>query len=183
MSTPYVSGLAALVWTLCPQLTNAQLRSVISSTAKDLGVTGWDPYFGYGRIRAEKAVQAANPPPILAVNQDEMLFLADASLGPWPQTLLVSNGAPCASLDWTGAEGEGWLDADPDSGQASSSQPSEVAVSVDKSGLSAGTTYNATLTVDSSTLGVQEAPQLVDVKFIYSDTPLAVRFFPLGLAD
>ena len=183
MSTPYVSGLAALVWTRCPQLTNAQVRSVISSTAKDLGATGWDPYFGYGRIRAQKAVQAANPPPILAVNHDQMVFLADASLGPWPQTLLVSNGAPCVLLDWTASESESWLDADPDSGQASSSQAAEVAVSVDKSGLSTGTTYDTTLTVDSSTVGVQEAPQSVDVKFVYSDTPLIVTFFPLGLSD
>jgi subtilisin family serine protease len=182
MSTASVSGLSSLVWTLCPELTNAQLRDVLKSTTKDLGATGWDPYFGYGRIRAQEAVQAANPPPILAVNQDEMLFLADATLGPWPQTLLVSNGAPCALLDWTTSESESWLDADPDSGQASSSQAAGVAVSVDKSGLSTGTTYNTTLSVDSSTLGVQEAPQPVDVKFVYSDTPLKVKYFPLGMS-
>ena len=181
MSTPHVSGLAALIWTLCPQLTNTEARSVISGTAKDLGAPGWDPKFGFGRIDAQKAVQAANPPPILTVDKDQMLFLADATTGPWPQTLLVSNGAPCALLDWTAGESEDWLNANPDSGQASSSQPGEVAVSVDKSGLSTGTTYNTTLTVDSSTLGVQERPQLVDVKFVYSDTPLTRTFFPLGL--
>ncbi len=183
MSTPHVSGLAALILSLCPQLTNAEVRSVIRSTAKDLGAPGWDPYFGFGRIDAPKAIEAAGPAPVLAVNHDQMLFLADATLGPWAQTLLVSNGAPCALLDWTAGESEDWLDADPDSGQASSSQPGEVAVSVDESGLSTGTTYNTTLTVDSSTSGVQETPQLVDVKFVYSDTPLIRTFYPLGLAD
>jgi len=181
MSTPHVSGLAALLLSLCPQLTNTEVRSVIRSTAQDLGAPGWDPYFGFGRINAQKAVKAAGPAPILAVNHNQMVFLADATTGPWPQTLLVSNGAPCAWLDWSAGENEAWLDANPDSGQASSSQPGEVAVSVDKSGLSTGTTYNTTLTIDSSTLGVQETPQLVDVRFVYSATPLIRTFFPLGL--
>ena len=154
---------------------------MIRSTAQDLGAPGWDPYFGFGRIDAQKATQAAGPAPILAVNHEQMLFLADATTGPWPQTLLVSNGAPCASLDWIASESEDWLDANPDTGQASSSQPGEVAVSVDKAGLSTGTSYNTTLTIDSSTIGILETPQLVDVKFVYSDTPLTRTFFPLGM--
>jgi hypothetical protein len=155
---------------------------VIRSTAQDLGAPGWDPYFGFGRIDAQKAVEAAGPAPILAVNHDQMLFLADVTWGPWPQTLLVSNDAPCGTLDWTAGESEDWLDANPDAGQASSSQPGEAAVSVDKAGLSTGTSYNTTLTIDSSTLGVLERPQLVDVKFVYSDTPLTRTFVPLGLS-
>jgi len=110
-----------------------------------------------------------------------MVFLADVTWGPWPQSLRVGNGAPCAWLEWSATGSEDWLDANPDSGQASSSQLAEVVISVDESGLSAGNTYNTTLTVDSSTLGVLETPQLVDVRFVYSDTPLTRTFFPLGL--
>jgi len=185
MSTPYVAGLAAVVWSVCPGMTNTDLRSVMENTAKDLGAPGWDQYYGYGRIDAEKAVEAAGPPPILSVSTEQMVFLADATWGPLPQTLLVGNAAPCGTLEWSASGDEAWLDADPGEGQASSSQPGEVAVSVDKSGLSTGTTYNAMVTVGSDTLGVQESPQQVSVKFVYSDsdTPLLRTFLPLSSAN
>ncbi len=182
MSTPHVAGLAAVVWSVCPEMTNADLRGVLQSTAKDLGAPGWDQYYGYGRIDAEKAVEAAGPPPTLSVSTGQMVFLADATWGPWPQGLLVRNAAACGTLDWSAGGDQGWLDIDPGSGQASATQPGEIAISVDESGLSAGNTYTATVTVDSSTVGVQESPQQVSVKFVYSDTPLLRTFLPLGVS-
>jgi hypothetical protein len=155
---------------------------VLQSTAKDLGAPGWDQYYGYGRIDAEKAVEAASPPPTLSVSTGQMLFLADATWAPWPQTLLVRNAVACGTLEWTVSGDQDWLDIDPVSGEASSTQPGEITVSIDESGLSAGNTYTATLTVESSTVGVQESPQLVSVKFVYSDTPLLRTFLPLVLS-
>jgi hypothetical protein len=183
MSTPYVAGLAALIWSACPLLDNTEVRGVLRSTAKDLGTAGWDEYYGYGRIDARKAVAAAGPPPILTVDQKQMLFLADVTWGPWPQTLGVGNGSPCGLLDWTASDNTGWLGENPAAGQASSSQPGESVVTIDTSGLSTGDIYYATLTVDSSTQGVQESPQQVQVKFVYSAAPLLRTFFPLGSAD
>jgi thermitase len=183
MSTPHVAGLAAVVWSVCPGMTNSDLRNVIENTAKDLGPAGWDQYYGYGRIDAEKAVEATGPPPILGVSTEQMVFLADATWGPWPQTLLVGNAALCGTLEWSASADEDWLDAAPNEGQASSSQPAEVAVSVDKSSLIAGNTYYAVLTIDSDTPGVQESPQQVSVKFVYSDTPLLRTFLPLSSAN
>jgi thermitase len=181
MSTPYVAGLAALLWSVCPELANTGIRGVIESTAKDLGPTGWDPYYGHGRIDAEKAIEYASPPPSLAVGTHQMLFLADATWGPWPQTLIVGNDAPCASLDWTISEDAEWLETEPSAGQASYSQPGHIAVTVDKDGLSPGTTYYSTITVDSSTVGVQESPQQVEVRFIYSAQPLHRIMLPLAM--
>jgi len=40
MATPYVSALAALVWSVNPSFTNFQVRSIIESTAIDLGTPG-----------------------------------------------------------------------------------------------------------------------------------------------
>jgi len=181
MSTPYVSGLAALVWSACPQLDNSGVRGVLQSTAKDLGAAGWDPKYGYGRIDAKNALEYAGPPPTLTVSTNRMVFLADATRGPWPQMLVVSNGASCGSLEWTAGDDADWLSENPDEGQASSSQPGEIGVSVDKARLSPGI-HNSTLTVDSSTVGVQESPQQVEVRFVYSATPLLRTFFPLGSA-
>jgi len=63
-ATPYVSGLAALLWTLQPSLTPDQVQSTIQSTAMDLGAAGWDAYYGYGRIDALAAVCTFVPPAV-----------------------------------------------------------------------------------------------------------------------
>ncbi len=63
MATPHVSGLAALILSRNPTLTNAQVRSIIETTADDLGAPDWDPYYGFGRINAARALAAVPPPP------------------------------------------------------------------------------------------------------------------------
>jgi subtilisin family serine protease len=64
MATPHVAGLAALLFSLNPRLTNAQVRALIETNTDDLGSAGWDPYFGSGRINARRALAAAAPPPL-----------------------------------------------------------------------------------------------------------------------
>ncbi len=64
MATPHVSGVAALVWSARPQLTNEQVRDILQRSAKDLefpGVTstGRDKFFGYGLVQAKRAVDLA----------------------------------------------------------------------------------------------------------------------------
>ena len=56
MATPYVSGVAALVWSNCPGLTNQQVRDQMDDTADDLGPAGWDQGYGHGRVDAEEAI-------------------------------------------------------------------------------------------------------------------------------
>ncbi len=61
-STPYVTGLASLIYALNPNFTPAQVRSFIETTAKDQvgspteDVAGWDKYMGWGRIDAYQAI-------------------------------------------------------------------------------------------------------------------------------
>jgi thermitase len=59
----HVSGVAALVLAHQPSLSNSELRSVIESSADDLYTPGWDPYFGYGRVNAYKAVTSGEATP------------------------------------------------------------------------------------------------------------------------
>ena len=54
MATPHVSGLAALL--ASEGLNNAWVRYRIEATATDLGPTGKDKWYGYGRINALRAV-------------------------------------------------------------------------------------------------------------------------------
>lgn len=58
-SSPLTAGVAALVMSARPDLSGAQVQSLLYSTAVDLGAAGLDPVFGYGRVNAGAAVQAA----------------------------------------------------------------------------------------------------------------------------
>jgi subtilisin family serine protease len=58
MACPHVSGAAALV--IASGVSSAaDVRGRLTATARDLGVTGRDPLFGYGLVDCQKAVQAA----------------------------------------------------------------------------------------------------------------------------
>ena len=59
MACPHVAGLAALILSGNPALTNAQVREVIKTSATDLGDAGWDAKYGWGFINAQKALTAA----------------------------------------------------------------------------------------------------------------------------
>jgi thermitase len=67
-ATPYVSGLAALVWSMAPAMTNDAVQNLIEQTADDLGTVGKDQNYGWGRINAYMALLNLAPPdpPVLA---------------------------------------------------------------------------------------------------------------------
>jgi subtilisin family serine protease len=70
MACPHVAGLAALVWSANPELSNLEVRAIIESTAEDKGAAGWDPIFGHGRVNARLAVEAALAPRCAAADLD-----------------------------------------------------------------------------------------------------------------
>jgi subtilisin family serine protease len=59
MSTPHVSGLAALVWSLRPEWTAVQVSQVITCTAEDVWSPGRDYLTGWGFLDAQAAVKGA----------------------------------------------------------------------------------------------------------------------------
>jgi thermitase len=84
MSTPFVAGVAALIWSRFPKMTLDQVRQQVLKTSDDLGDSGFDIYFGYGRVNARKAVEEAPP-------ETDMLILG------WqknPMTLHCELGEP-----------------------------------------------------------------------------------------
>jgi hypothetical protein len=56
-AAPHVAGLAALVKADHPDYTPDQIANTIQSTAVDLGASGWDAQYGYGRIDAAAALE------------------------------------------------------------------------------------------------------------------------------
>lgn len=58
-SCPVVSGVAALVLSVNPNLTQQEVRDILTSTATDMGAEGFDNNFGFGRVNAFAAVVEA----------------------------------------------------------------------------------------------------------------------------
>ncbi|WP_287125809.1 Ig-like domain-containing protein, partial [Desulfobacter sp.] len=58
-SSPITAGVAALILSANPSLTNAQVVDILTQNADDLGSTGFDNYFGYGRVNALQSILAA----------------------------------------------------------------------------------------------------------------------------
>lgn len=65
-ATPLVSGFAALIASANPGLTNQQIRTLMRQCVVDLGDSGFDQAFGYGRIDMAKAFGEEVPPPELS---------------------------------------------------------------------------------------------------------------------
>ena len=60
-AAPVVAGVAALLLSSDPDLTHSDIRNILNATADDLGVDGWDPCFGAGRVNAYRALAIGYP--------------------------------------------------------------------------------------------------------------------------
>ena len=58
-ATPVAAGVAALVLSVNPSLTKAEVENILYTTADDEGPSGFDNEYGHGRINAYQAVLAA----------------------------------------------------------------------------------------------------------------------------
>lgn len=58
-ATPNVAGVASLVWSVNSDLTAAQIRDILATTAYDLGDPGYDLEYGDGFVNADAAVRRA----------------------------------------------------------------------------------------------------------------------------
>jgi len=62
-SSPLVAGICALMLSVCPQLTAAEVKQILQTTARKIGnpqdydARGHSPYFGFGCVDAEQAIR------------------------------------------------------------------------------------------------------------------------------
>jgi len=59
MATPHVAGVVGLMLSVNPDLTRLEVQDILETTSIDLGMTGFDPTYGHGRVDAFEAVSAA----------------------------------------------------------------------------------------------------------------------------
>ncbi|MBN2588706.1 MAG: S8 family serine peptidase [Sedimentisphaerales bacterium] len=74
---PIVAGVAALILSAEPNLTNIQVRNILLDSAHDLGTPGRDDYYGFGRVDANSAVTMALNPPEIPTSSDITLYVDD----------------------------------------------------------------------------------------------------------
>jgi subtilisin family serine protease len=60
VSSPIVAGSAALVLSVNPSLSGAQVQNILKQSADDVGPVGWDPSYGWGRVNVARAVSMAS---------------------------------------------------------------------------------------------------------------------------
>gem|GEM_PF-3501287 len=73
MAAPHVSGVAALVWSEYPSMSNDELRDRLQNTADDRGASGWDELYGYGCVDAYAALAVAQN----QLGSDEAVYITD----------------------------------------------------------------------------------------------------------
>lgn len=172
MACPHAAGVAALVKAIDPTLTPAQIESILTSTAVDLGTQGDDVFFGFGLIDALACVQSAaggaSGTPVLALSPDALAFGAETvtlSVG------VANVGGGVLDVTTIGDDAP-WLTLTPVPSSGTSTDVASITCVVDRTGLSNGN-YAATITVQSSnggtdtvgvTMSVEPPPAAVDVE-------------------
>ena len=133
LACPHVSGIAALILSVNPLLTQSQVRYCIESTCKKITGTAsnnysythyshhpsgtWNTYVGHGLVNAYAAVSAAGPPvtltgPALICQGSSYTFsIANVPLGfVWNKSSNLSISGSGNSVSVTGsAPGKGWI--------------------------------------------------------------------------
>jgi subtilisin family serine protease len=173
LAAAHVSGLAALIWSVNPYLTNDQVEDIIKSTAVDLGEPGRDDYFGHGRIDAAAAVLAT--PHYLEIEDGVLDFgrVCDQGIAP---SRRIANPYTNSST-WRAVPTDDWLSVSGPQGLT----PSSAEVSIDKGTLADYGVYTAGITAISIMTNAEHSPILIPITAVY--TQCWESYLPLLFKD
>ena len=156
----HVSGLAALIWSVNPTLTNDEVADIIESTAVDLGEPGRDDNFGYGRIDASAAVMTTTH--YLEVEPDDGLYFLVCDDCDPPSRKITNPNTSCST--WSVTATAPWLSISDCEGYT----PSSVTVSIDKGDLPDHGLYTAPITAISTMTSYVNNPTTITATVNYS---------------
>ncbi|MGE0142402.1 MAG: S8 family serine peptidase [Planctomycetota bacterium] len=101
---PLTAGLCALIWSRNPGLSPDQVEAILKGSSDDIGATGVDSTFGYGRINVFDAmVQAGGGGGSAPVAN----FSATPTSGTSPLTVVFSDLSSNAPTSWSWSFGDG----------------------------------------------------------------------------
>jgi hypothetical protein len=132
MAAPHVSGLAALLWSVHPQATLAQVRkAIVASGVMVKGVQG-------GRIDASRALAALDaelgdrPAAALKLSRDRITFAVRPGRSPRAQTVSI-RAERGGAVSFTAVADSPWILPGTDKGET----PARISIRVDPAGLHA----------------------------------------------
>jgi subtilisin family serine protease len=161
LAAAHVSGLAALIWSVNPNLTSNKVENIITSTAVDLGEPGRDDYFGWGRIDAAVAVMATTHHlEVEPANVIDLGRVCDHGVLP---LRTITNPNTNAST-WCAVPTDNWLSISGPEGLT----PSSVMVSIDRSALAHYGPYTAGITAISIMTNYEHSPIIIPVTAVYT---------------
>ncbi|MEJ2736734.1 MAG: S8 family serine peptidase [Anaerolineae bacterium] len=102
LAAPHVVGLAGLLLSQEPGLSNAEIRTRIENTVEDLAPVGTDAYYGAGRINAYRAVTGDDTP----TTPPSGLFNSDPSATGYAHARKLARD-PSGTLHWVWHSREG----------------------------------------------------------------------------
>ncbi|WP_292382934.1 PKD domain-containing protein [Methanoculleus sp. UBA430] len=102
-AAPHIAGMVAQIWGAYPAKTSAQIRTMLYTTAVDLGTPGWDTMFGYGRADALEMYLAGGGVSIPPVAN----FTADITSGTAPLAVQFSDTSTGEPTAWNWTFGDG----------------------------------------------------------------------------
>lgn len=118
--------------------------------------------------------------PTIGLSPQSLTFQATAGgPNPPPQTVTISNTGG-GTLCWTATDDATWLSLNPTSGALAAGASKNITVSVDITGLTAGT-YHATITVSAP--NATNSPQTVDVTLVIEPPIISVNLHPNYAVD
>ncbi|MCB0209702.1 MAG: S8 family serine peptidase [Anaerolineae bacterium] len=184
MASPHVAGLAALIWSAEPSLTNTEIRQIIRDTADDLGSPGYDIFYGYGRINAWKALESYATVDVQYSNGGEIngpipFFLDDVSAAAASNAIRISK-ASTETITWnvTVSPSKSWLSVSlSGSGLTASEAYGDYVLDVTRP-ITYGT-YTTNLVITGETASnTQVGPETISVKLVYTPE-IKTFFFPM----
>jgi len=168
MATPYVSGLAALLWSFAPSFTVDQIESTIESTADDLGAPGKDDYFGYGRINAGRTLSLLS---LQASSTQASFLVSDNGGASSARSVVQVTTANPNSVTWTATVSPpvAWLSiAPPASGTVSAGSPPAQFTLVATRPAAPGTYATTVIVAGTTSSGMQISPVTIAVHMSYA---------------
>ncbi len=180
MATPHVAGLAALLRSFAPTMTNSAIETLIEQTADDLGSAGWDQYYGYGRINAHRALERIA---LQVLPAQPLLFIDDDPLAISSQVSIVTQNPDIITWSASISPTVSWLTiSSPTSGSISSASTVQVLnfnVTIPSPGDYTNNPHTATLVLTGTTsTGVNVGPLTTPIQLYYVPK-VQTLYFPL----
>lgn len=184
MASPHVAGLAALIWSAEPSLTNTGVRQLIRDTADDLGSFGYDDYYGYGRINAWKALENYATVNVHYASGGEIngpitFFVDDVSVASSSNTIRVSRPS-MEAITWSAtlSPDKSWISIAPSgSGLTAAVAYGNYTLNVTRPATHG--TYTTDLVITGETASsTQVGPETVTIKLVYTPQ-IKTYFFPM----